>query len=45
MSLALLYIIIIPIAILLFKSFFTVSQQSVDVIERFGKYARCAHAG
>ncbi|WP_339049560.1 SPFH domain-containing protein [Rickettsiella endosymbiont of Xylota segnis] len=45
MSLSLLFILIIPIAILLFKSFFTVNQQSVDVIERFGKYTRCAHAG
>ncbi|KAF5292205.1 hypothetical protein FQR65_LT11303 [Abscondita terminalis] len=45
MSLLLLLILIVPMAILLFKSFFTVSQQSVDVIERFGKYTRCAHAG
>jgi regulator of protease activity HflC (stomatin/prohibitin superfamily) len=45
MSLSLLLILIIPLAILLFKSFFTVNQQSVDVIERFGKYTRCAHAG
>lgn len=42
---SLLLIIIIPLAFLLFTSVFTVGQQSVDVIERFGKYARCAHAG
>ncbi|MCH9637573.1 SPFH domain-containing protein [Rickettsiella endosymbiont of Litargus connexus] len=45
MPLSLLLILIIPIAILLLKTFFTVSQQSVEVIERFGKYTRCAHAG
>jgi regulator of protease activity HflC (stomatin/prohibitin superfamily) len=46
MSLSIILITILAFAIItLFKSFFTVSQQSVDIIERFGKYARCAHAG
>lgn len=45
MSFVFLLIFAFILVILLFTSFFTVSQQSVDVIERFGKYNRCAHAG
>lgn len=47
MSPELISIIFLVFAIIMLVSqvFFTVSQQSVAVIERFGKYARCSYSG
>lgn len=38
-------VVIVLLLIILFASFFTVGQQTVFVIERFGKFARMAHPG
>src|SRR3989338_2615305 len=44
-TLILLGIVVAVVLVLLAGSFFTVNQQSVAIVERFGKYARCAYAG
>ena len=37
--------IIAAVVIIIFTGIFTVRQQSVAIIERFGKFKRCANAG
>jgi regulator of protease activity HflC (stomatin/prohibitin superfamily) len=37
--------LVVIVGIIVFSTFFTVEQQSVALIERFGAYRRTAHAG
>lgn len=45
MSIIYLLVIIVGIIFLLLQTFFIVEQQTVGLVERFGKFSRTAHAG